>query len=329
LRQNRSVDLPRSSKMNEALMNPTPTVAREDMQSVMGKQMTPEDGLAMLLAAKSKSTQPYWALMRVAAIGEKPIWEGLRHLQKLYQPIMDAIHQLEGDKPLLSQIDDVWQKLTVHAGIWEGVVSPILAPKQEKLGTHMEVLFSDRAKEHSHPAFKLARVLDPLNFKTEKGEWESRADQLQGDEAACLQLLERLTGGDEGVKKEWENLVFSYFPKDMARFLPRLHEVTDDGGKSIVASAADRRRWWTRFASKSFPLIAMAADRLLSMHSTSCAVERNWSIWGQVYSKLRNRLSLPLGEMIVFIRGNLVPAAESADELVVMKLMEEMEAEGL
>jgi hypothetical protein len=47
--------------MNEALMNPTPTVAREDMQSVMGKQMTPEDGLAMLLAAKSKSTQPYWA----------------------------------------------------------------------------------------------------------------------------------------------------------------------------------------------------------------------------------------------------------------------------
>jgi hypothetical protein len=36
-----------------------------------------------------------------------------------------------------------------------------------------------------------------------------------------------------------------------------------------------------------------------------------------------------LGEMIVFIRGNLVPAPETEDELVVVKLMEEVEAQGI
>jgi hypothetical protein len=55
------------------------------------------------------------ALMRVAAIGDRPFWEGLRHLQRLHQPIMDGIHQLEGGKPLLSQIDAVWRQLVTHA----------------------------------------------------------------------------------------------------------------------------------------------------------------------------------------------------------------------
>jgi hypothetical protein len=41
------------------------------------------------------------------------------------------------------------------------------------------------------------------------------------------------------------------------------------------------------------------------MPVTTCAAERNWSVWGQVYTKLLDRLAIERGEMIVFIRQNL------------------------
>jgi hypothetical protein len=32
--------------------------------------------------------------------------------------------------------------------------------------------------------------------------------------------------------------------------------------------------------------------RLLSMHATSCASERNWSLWGSLYTQARNRQAI-------------------------------------
>lgn len=59
------------------------------------------------------------------------------------------------------------------------------------------------------------------------------------------------------------------------------------------------------------------------MHVTACAAERNWSIWGQVYTKSRNRLSLTLGEKIVYIRGNLSKPEDASDYEVAMDLFKE------
>lgn len=50
----------------------------------------------------------------------------------------------------------------------------------------------------------------------------------------------------------------------------------------------------------------------------------NWSTWGAVYTKGRNRLSLTLGEMIVFIRGNL-RGSEGQDEEVLLRELYQME----
>jgi hypothetical protein len=50
------------------------------------------------------------------------------------------------------------------------------------------------------------------------------------------------------------------------------------------------------------------------MHVTACAAERNWSAWGHVYTKARNRMGLTLGEMIVFIKGNSKAAAGQDEE---------------
>jgi hypothetical protein len=46
----------------------------------------------------------------------------------------------------------------------------------------------------------------------------------------------------------------------------------------VVAPVAQRRHWWaTYMAQNGFPLMAKAARRLLAMHTTACAAERNWS----------------------------------------------------
>jgi len=56
--------------------------------------------------------------------------------------------------------------------------------------------------------------------------------------------------------------------------------------------------------SDKFPLISAVADRLLSAHVTSCAPERNWSMFGNIFSKTKNRLALERAKKIAYIRGN-------------------------
>ena len=65
-----------------------------------------------------------------------------------------------------------------------------------------------------------------------------------------------------------------------------------------VASGSMRRKWWS--SSQEFPLLSQAANRLLSMHATTCATERNWSTWGRLYTKSRNRLNLSKAEKLVY-----------------------------
>ena len=57
-------------------------------------------------------------------------------------------------------------------------------------------------------------------------------------------------------------------------------------------------------ASPQFPLISKAAGRLLSAHVTSCATERNWSLFGNIFSKTRNRLALEHAQKMAYIRTN-------------------------
>ena len=52
------------------------------------------------------------------------------------------------------------------------------------------------------------------------------------------------------------------------------------------------------------PLVAIAAGRFLSAHVTRGATERNWSLFGNISSKTRNRLHLEKAQKLAFIRAN-------------------------
>lgn len=49
----------------------------------------------------------------------------------------------------------------------------------------------------------------------------------------------------------------------------------------------------------------LASVRIQRCKPSSSSAERNWSIWGIVQTKLRNRLGLKKAEMLVFIYQNL------------------------
>eukprot|EP00955_Chlamydomonas_euryale_P016727 178489-Chlamydomonas_euryale.AAC.1 len=58
----------------------------------------------------------------------------------------------------------------------------------------------------------------------------------------------------------------------------------------------------------------------MSMHASSAASERNWSVWGQIFTKYRTRLELSRGEKMAYIKGNTKPT-----ELSEASMFEEMD----
>ena len=79
--------------------------------------------------------------------------------------------------------------------------------------------------------------------------------------------------------------------------------------------------FWLRF-KKQYPLVAAAANRLLAVHVTTAAAERNWSAWGRTYNALRNRLSIELAEKCIFIKANCGRKELAGDELVALDTVE-------
>ncbi|KAG1668461.1 hypothetical protein FOA52_005234 [Chlamydomonas sp. UWO 241] len=104
----------------------------------------------------------------------------------------------------------------------------------------------------------------------------------------------------------------------------RREEVDGKKIKIIITPACSRRGLWTK---NGFPLLALCADRLLSMHATSAARERNWSVWGHIFTKFRTRLGLIKGEMLVFIRGNsktvIITDGDEFEEEISLEMLEE------
>ncbi len=66
---------------------------------------------------------------------------------------------------------------------------------------------------------------------------------------------------------------------------------------------AHRRAVWLPqgHLGKEYKALAVAAMRLLSLHATSCAPERNWSVLGQLHRKNRSRLGISGAEKMVFV----------------------------
>ena len=247
-------------------------------------------------------------------------WKKLDNIIKLMQPISDAIHQLEADRPLLSQILGVWNSLIEHAETWA-------VGKAVALAKGVVSVFSARFGKHYQPEMAAACVLDPINFTQHGGDHyrpplEGMTAQQREDIVATVMRLNGRATPATAVNAELCKLEMSVWDDDMCRraeYLAEYREEKEENGrvKILVADTKQRRWFWLR-AKTNFPLFATAANKLLSVHVTTAAAERNWSAWGRTYINTRNRLGLVVAEKLIYIKANYGDMELAGDELVAL-----------
>lgn len=251
----------------------------------------------------------------------------------LVNPISDAIHQFERDDPLLSQVLPAWRTLFKHADVWDA------ANGDKTGGIKVKSIFQSRFDKHYDYSWSAAFLLDPVHAtKSEGGVWYLAWDDLSEEKIGhAFQCIKQLAGGAAdaavaaAVEEEFALLRLDPLSDSMAASLPLLTKrEQQESGKVLLAKASSRRAWWDRSGRKAFPLIAEAAMRLLSFHVTSCSAERNWSTWGNVCKKARNRLALSRSEMLVTVQcsDREAKSAEAGEEIV-LRVMAEEEANEL
>jgi hypothetical protein len=290
-----------------------------------------EEAIRRMVAARnwdrvaSSSTHKddfYAAATHVPARGRAPafyFFDEVEALITVVQPICDAIHQIEADKPLLSQMLPIWKQLLQHAANFDAHPDNVTRPE-------MLPLFERRYIQHRDKAWTAAFVLDPIHATCEEGEWRLPFSTLELLEMqAVRKCLLELAGVEHeaALLAELARLQLAALPEAMCDALPMLTARTLVNGKTVVADSAMRRGWWHTYGRAQFPNVARVAMRLLSFHVTACASERNWSLWGNVYPKCRNRLALEKGNKLVFIKGNGPKGDNRPDEEVMLSLLEE------
>ncbi|KAJ9520773.1 hypothetical protein QJQ45_007632 [Haematococcus lacustris] len=185
------------------------------------------------------------------------------------------------------------------------------------LGMGVVAAFKRRAEMHYDPVHAAAYVVEPAHFKAPRDGLHARppfthvtTKQLQD----TIDTVARLSkGSTAAVRKELAALKLGKWSDDMVRDLASIQEQTRtlEDGRTIAADISVRRGFWDFTARAEYPLFSEAATRLLSMHITTAAAERNWSVWGQYYDAGRSQLGINKAELMVYINANIPKSASS------------------
>lgn len=114
----------------------------------------------------------------------------------------------------------------------------------------------------------------------------------------------------DAVKTELQELDLGEWSEDMAAAgsIYNLRDYSAAAAKVQICKPSKpvfMRMFWATKASHQFPLLATAAQKLLSAHVTTAAAERNWSAWGRTYTSLRNTLSIQTAERLIYVKANM------------------------
>jgi hypothetical protein len=77
-----------------------------------------------------------------------------------------------------------------------------------------------------------------------------------------------------------------------------------DNKQREIVPLGERKGLWKRYGTARFPELSSVALRLLSIHPASAATERNWSLWGRVYTSARNALGLERAKALIMFCFN-------------------------
>ena len=200
-----------------------------------------------------------------------------------------------------------------------------------ELGEGVEQHVEKRFRFSYNDTWPAAFLVDPIHFIKSPGGWVLPFSLLASCEVDlgegklmldAKEAMVRLAGGEtvrNAVMAEFGRLRMGSVPPSLADVCEALSERTTlENGRVLVCDADSRRAFWLIHMHPSFPYMAAAAGRLLSAHVTSCSTERNWSLFGNIFSKTRNRLVLERAKKLAYIRSNNSSGTTGADEEVAL-----------
>jgi hypothetical protein len=247
-------------------------------------------------------------------------------LKKLFAPIMQSLTQVEADKASLCRMRALVRQLEAHAE-WFTSTYPDLCEglvKKKNQADRAETLtetFNRRLRVFYYkPAITAAFLLDPINFRVNaNGVVELPFEMLSiGEEDEAIADITRLAGKEcerviqelatlklDGIKVGPPDGLSSLNLKVVKQCMLVTEQDMPDGTiKRSCVPGEKRMNCWLKLLSEQYPVLAEVASVYMSMHSTSCASERNLSVFGRLYDKFRTRLHLQTGEKMVSIAMN-------------------------
>lgn len=266
---------------------------------------------------------------KVKAIVERALdatyfWENLVLLLELLQPFSDAIHQLEADRPMLGQCHVVLLSLHKH-------VQDFVAKYKDLRGGNVVLRLKETFQRRYHAlgggmrapiynaAYTAAYMLDPYNAVLDaKGVWQLPPVEQEHLQKA-IALVQRIAG--PAASQQMRKLELQGYPSTMGDYVA-VAAAAEGKEDAIAAAQPDpaskqkkrklvemvsmqtRINIWEKYGKEPYPDLVNAVIRLLSCHATTCAVERNWSLWGRVYSAARNALGMERSKKMIAICTN-------------------------
>jgi hypothetical protein len=179
------------------------------------------------------------------------------------------------------------------------------------------------------PAHVATYLLDPL-YADCKGSEPQLPRVSHEHEAMAKDLIQRV-GGPVAVE-QFTQLVLEGWVGPFKDAVPECvpPQASDHRKRAPVSSIRMRKGVWKRYGQDVFPELSTVALRLMSIHPTSCAAERNWSVWGRLYTSARNALGAERAKkMIAFSFNSRAQKVSMTDLFLDLALVEgEIGAEG-
>ena len=209
-------------------------------------------------------------------------WKLLTNCRTLPQPLARMIRKAETEA-------SSYNSLVYHdmATFQQHVAEHQELPKSEHKEAQNVVL--ERRKFLHHPVHAASYVLNPTLMNPD-------TDPLKDTEIRqnVAQVFESFAGNEHAARAKLQ----------LQQLLMRSGEFSDDQIWTEASHSLGGRNWFQAFCYENTVL----RDIALCLHSTPTvpsAAERNWSVFGFLHSKSRNRLYGHKGEKLVYIYQNM------------------------
>lgn len=281
-------------------------------------------------------------------ISSTEFWERMSMLTRLLQPFADAIHQVEADRPLLAHCHVVLLELQSHVQKWIELFHTgqnkceITSFAEKTFMRRLVVSPSGGLAPVYNAAYSATYAIDPFFARHDPLTEGSYLPPVLSSthKKHARDLFVRVGGARAG--EQFDILNSEGYPTSMQTEVATLvrkreqsekerEQHVEAGMRNVrvgLASAKARVRVWLDNGG-TFPELKAVALRLLHCHATSAATERNWSLWGRVFTQARTALGMKRALGLIAICAAAKRISEKETMSITLDVIDDDECDGI